>query len=39
MLQIDNNVEKFKIREALYINFRQPTINRINFETNDNILK
>ena len=39
LLHIDNNVKKLKILEALYIKFRQPTINRINFETSDNILK
>ena len=39
MLLSDNNVKKSKIPEALYVKFRQPTINRINFETSDNILK
>ena len=35
----DNNVKKLKILEALYIQFRRPIINRINFEASDNILK
>ena len=38
-LHTDNNVKKLKILKALYIKFRQPPINRINFESNDNILK
>ena len=36
---MDNNVKKLKILEALYIKFRQPTMNIINFETSDNIQK
>ena len=39
ILHTDNNIKKLKIVEALYMKFRQPTINRINFETSDNILK
>ena len=39
ILHTDNNVKKLKILEALYIKFKWLTINRINFETSDNILK
>ena len=39
ILHTDNNVKKFKLLGALYIKFRQLTINRINFEASDNILK
>ena len=39
ILNADNNIKKLKILEALYIKFRKPTINRINFETSDNILQ
>ena len=34
-----NNIKKSKIVYALYIKFRQLTINRNNFEASDNILK
>ena len=39
ILQTDNNVKKLKILEPKYIKFIQPTINKINFETSDNISK
>ena len=32
ILHVDKNVKKLKILEALYIRFKEPTINRINFE-------
>ena len=39
ILHTNNNIKNLKLLEALYIKFRQLTINRINFETSDNILK
>ena len=39
ILHTDNNMKELKILEALCIKFRQTTINKINFETNDNILR
>ena len=39
ILHTDNNIRKLKFQEALYIKFRQPPINRINFKTDDDILK
>ena len=38
ILHTDNDIKKLKILESLYIKFRQPTINRNNFEMSD-ILK
>ena len=32
-------VYKLQILKVVYLKFRQPTINRINFETSDNIFK
>ena len=39
ILHPEKYFKKSKILEALYIEFKQPTIERINFETSDNILK
>ena len=39
ILYTDNSIKKLKIPEVLYIKFRQPPINKINFEESDNILE
>ena len=39
MLHIDYNINKLKIQETLFIKFRRPIINRINFQSSNNVLK
>ena len=39
ILEHQNNKQKLQILEALHIRNIQPKLNRINFETSDNVLK